>query len=376
MSGFEKLAEVAVKHMDGASPDPKPEAAAAAPVVEGADKAKAPAAETVDKAPLDAGDVPDDDAPADPPADEDEAEETDGAGSDEPEEEDVESILEKVSADDLKRIEADPALQKAYKSMQRGFTQKSMAVAERETAVTALEAELDAIRTPDGMAGYLAEIFESHPTVVGAAFEAVAQGENGDDFLIAIGRAHPERLEKAYERVQEMLADPKELQAYDREAQQNVREQEIERREQATKRQAFDTDFLELGEVLEAEARRLGIPAGEDLRAVKAALVDAVRIDNKTGRIATTRADVRKMVADKKAELDRIESRVKKQLDSKRALTSQAETKQRAEKAKEPAPAPPRGVVVRRPPVEVEGFTPPEDPNDRLGSFIAHRLGQ
>lgn len=375
--GFELPDEIVNKHLGiPMKADPAPAATAGTPAPKTADKAKAPADEDTDKDPEDAGDPDDDALDAADPADDDDPDAEDPDEGDDDQDSDkepVEDILEKVSADDLKRINEDPALQKAYKSMQRGFTQRMQGVSTREGAIVEREQALEEILTPDGMASYMAEVFESHPTVVGAAFEAAAVGENGEAFLVAIGRAHPERLEKAYERVQELLADPKELAAYDRDLKQESRDATLQRREEATRRQAFDDDFIERGSWLETEAQHLGIEAGADLIDLKDRLVKAVKIDRATGRIQLSKADVRKLVSDRKDELDRIEARVQKRLEGKKAGDSQDRAKRLAGKAQEPTKQPPRGTP-RKAPTEVKAFTPPAGA-DPLRSFIEDRLG-
>lgn len=313
---------------------------------------------------------------------EDEEEEGEEGEEDDDEEEaseDEEDILTSVSEAELKRIQADPALKKLHRLMQRDYTGKATVVAERERAVVAreqaftdLETELS---TAQGFVGYLSQHMASRPDIVGAAFEAVAQGEGGHDFLVSIGRQKPELLERAWERVQELVEDEDERKRYDRDVESMVREQRLKSREDRVLRETFARELGALEEAALKEARKLEIPKDDQAEVVaklRAALKNNINSD---GTLKLDKEAARKVARDVKAELARVEARVRSRLEREVTTESQRKVKEKAAKAGKSGRVPPRNVVSggRKEAPDNGQFKPPLG-RDPLDAFLHHRV--
>jgi len=287
------------------------------------------------------------------------------------------ALLDTASKEDIERIKADPALSKLHRSMQKHFTQKTQAAAERERRAVAREEAVNRLEStlsdPQGMADYLRFQLESRPDVVGAAFEAVAVGENGLAFLTEVGLAHPEMLESAYDRVQELLSDESEKSRHIRERDVRMREQRLEQRDQQARRSTFDAEFSGLTKAAEKEALRLGLQKDE-LPEVAAKLRDAVRPRvGKDGRIDLRPDDAKKIAREVKASLELLEAKVQRRLERRSATTSQERTKQKAASASRNGRRVAPGPVGRGRPTANTPFKAPPN-TDPLDAFIAHRL--
>lgn len=331
-----------------------------------------PGDEDEDSDELDEDDGEDDDPDDDP--DDDEAK---AKAKAEPEER--EDVLTGLSEKELDRITKDPALKKLHRLMQRDFTEKTTAVAERERTVAArgqafddLEAELS---TAQGFVGFLADHMTRRPDIVGTAFEQVATGEGGHAFLVAIGRQNPEALEKAWERVQELVDDEDERKRYDRDVEQTVREQRLKGREDRALRETFARELGSLEEAALKEARTLGIPK-EDHDMVTARLRKA--LDGKVnadGTLKLNKQGAKAVAREVKAEIDRLEARVASRLKQQVSTKSRETVKKKATAAASPNRVPPRNVVSGGPKKAPENvaFVPPKG-RDPLDAFLHARV--
>lgn len=333
-----------------------------------------------DDAPFD--EFEDDDAGAAGDADQDEESEEEDGGEDDaekPTEDDPRDVLTSVSEAELKRIQEDPALKKLHRLMQRDYTEKVTGVAERERTVGAreqafndLEAELS---TAQGFVGFLTQQMNVRPDLASAAFEAVAQGDGGHDFLVAIGRQKPELLERAWERVQELVEDEDERRRYDRDVESMVREQRLRSREERAARETLARELGALEEVALKEARALKL-APDDQKQVVARLRESLRGQiNPDGTLKLDKQAARKIAQDTKAELDRVEARVRARLEREVTTKNRQSVKDKVAQSKTPGRVPPRNVVQGGPKEAPDNgkFQPPPN-RDPLDAYLHHRV--
>lgn len=312
---------------------------------------------------------------------EDEEDEDEDDESEDEEDEEEEDVLENVSAEEKQRINEDPALSKLYKLMQRNLTKKTTAAAERERVLDTKEQDFDKfadhLRTGDGMADYLANLLDQNHSVVGAAFERVATGENGRNgvaFLVEVGRTHPELFEAAQEQIQEFEDDPDSLKRYTKERELQSKEMKIKQREDRIRFNRFTRDFEKLRTVAEKEIERIGVIDEDKPEVVEQLKALTRKHYREDGSIDVTPAQVKEVVRAAKARAERYYEKARRDLERQNTKTSRAKTKERARKAKAPKRVPPKSVP-RKKPKEKEVFTP-EDNKDAIDSFVDYRLSQ
>jgi hypothetical protein len=296
-------------------------------------------------------------------------------------EEEEEDVLDTVSAEEKQRINDDPALKKLYKLMQRNFTKKATAVSERARVLDTRERDFDQftekILTADGMADYLADLLDKNHSVVGAAFERVATGENernGAAFLIEVGLAHPEIFEEAQERLMELRDDEVELKRYRKERDLQSKEMRIKDREQKILFKRFTEDFEKLRTVAERESKRLAVIEADQEEIVEQLKTLARKNYRQDGSIDVTITQVKDLVKKTQARAERYKEQARRELERKNAKKSRTQTKERARKAKAPRRSPPK-TVPRKTPKEKDRFVP-DDRSDPLDSIIDHVLSQ
>jgi hypothetical protein len=275
--------------------------------------------------------------------------EEDDEEEDEEEEEDGEDgVLESVSASELKAIDADPTLRKIHRHMQRDYTRKTMAVSAREKVAEQKEQRIQqfesVVQTPRGMVQFLTKNLEKHPDIIGAAFEAVATGENADSFLLEVALAKPEVFEKAYARFQELQDDD------------DARERHVERRDTAAEKnrvarereqlrqERFDRESgALLGEALRA-AKKFGVDK-EDIPEVREAVARklAEAVDRRTGGVALSKADVAKVVRAVKKDIDAQLETAKRRLARRKTTEAQKDVRSKAKRAQGPRRVVPQG---------------------------------
>jgi len=312
---------------------------------------------------------------------EDEEEDLDDDDEEEEEEDDDEEedfLDDKITADDRKRIKDDPVLAKFYRQMQKGFHEKTTKLAEGERGVEQRESRMDEFEAnfddPKKAADYFGWLVGKTPSVAYATFEAVAEGEGGHDFLVAIGDSNPEMFEKAYERVQDLISDEAERGRYKRGQAQQEREAKLNRREQRIREQAFDRDYSKISTVFRREATRLDI-AEEDLKAIETQMADRIRQRRREdGSIDLTPVEVKEVVREAKKAQDRIEKRVRRKLDLERVGESRKAVKKKAAKGKRKGPVSPKSSA-RRPVKEHKAFKPPEN-EDPMDAFVDFRVAE
>jgi hypothetical protein len=317
----------------------------------------------------------------DPDEDEDEDLEDEEDEEDEEEEEDV--LDDKITPEDRQRIKDDPSLAKVHRELLRGFHEKTTELAEktteladekrsveqRESRVDEFEAKFE---SPDSAAQYFGWLMGKTPSVACAAFEAIVEGENGADFLVAIGESNPEMLEKVYERVQDLISDEGERARYKRGQAQQEWEGKLNRREQRIREGAFDKDFAKISTVFQKEANRLEIDK-EDLKTIETQLGDKIRTRRREdGSIDLTPVEVKEIVREAKKAQDRLEEKVRRRLDRERVGESKKAVKKKAAKGKRKGSVSPKPSE-RRPVKEHETFEVPDN-EDPLDAFVDHRI--
>lgn len=352
--GFDDLDALVSKHFEGAANDDEPNPEPTDELEEPADDAENSEEEADEEG-----------GPDDELEDEDEADEEDP--DEEEDEEPSEDFAENVSAKDLRRIEQDPALSRAYRALRADYTRKTQDLAVRERDLTR---RLQGVSTPEGMTDLIVRTWQDNPALVGAAFEAVLTQKGADThgFLVEVGLSNPEALEKALERVQELQSDEAEMRRHKRDTEQTVRERTLARREEDARRATFGRDYDRITAAATAEAKRLGVDK-DDMPRVTEALKARVRGRvQKDGSIDLSAADIRAVARETKAELDREAQRWAKRLGVKQEQQSREATKKLAAKGQAPRPKAPRSPA--RKPAKGAGRWKPPATGDGMDAYF------
>lgn len=335
----------------------------------------------------DADDDPDDDED-DADEDEDDLDDDDDGDDDDDDDEDPDSddededekddVLAKVTAKDHRRIQKDPSLKKVHAQMQKAFTENMQElktlqseVERRDGRITAFQ---EAIRTGEGMARFISATLESNPDIIGMAFQELTTGENANPeaFLIEVGLESPEILEAAWDRVQELQGDDRELKAHKKDRARQTRESALDAREERIRENAFDVEMTRVEGTAQKEASRLKIHP-DDMEEVNGRIKAKVRerLDKATGKIGLTNAEVKEVVAEAKASTDRALDRARTRLEQEGVRTSRKKTKRRAERGRRPKRSKDRGPPPRK--KRQKEFKAP-DIGDPLDAFVDHRM--
>lgn len=283
----------------------------------------------------------------------DEEDDEEGEEEDVPEDEDSddaedeEDVLETPSAEERKAIEKNPTLRKIHKLMQRDYTRKTTEVSARERAVETRAERLDsfekAVRSPKGMVQFLTKNLRDHMDVVGPAFEAVATGQGGFDFLVEVGLHSPEMFRKAADRVDELESDETEKSRHVRARDAKSDEERVKRDRLKLAQERFDTASGKLMSTALRVAKSLRVHK-DDLEDVRAAVLK--KIDEKVrqdGSIAFSPAEVKKVVKKAKREIDARLDRAERRLASRTAAGRRGAVKKKAGDAKKKRVVPRRG---------------------------------
>lgn len=301
--------------------------------------------------------------------DDEEDDDLDDDEEDEEDEDDEEDLFAgKVTKEDHERIKNDPSLSKVHKEMQRAFTKKNQELATKRERQDRLD---EALSTPQGMADYLSSMISQRPDVVGAAFEAVATGEGGYDFLVEVGVHDMETFERAYDRVHELQMDEGERGRHERDRDLRAKERDVSAREQKQRVAAFEESMNTIQDQVDAEAERFGIDA-DDMDEVKSRLKSKIRERVQAdGSVDLSKSEVRAVAKEAKAHLDDVYKRTRAKLKRVEARKSQENAKRKAQSAKGRKRLPPRSRGTK--PGKSGAFKPPPG-RDPLDAFIDHRV--
>lgn len=229
-------------------------------------------------------------------ADPDDEEEADG-------EEATSELTEDLTREELEEIKADPRLRKRLRSMEKVFTQKTQAVADRDREVglreQGLEDFIEEIQTVEGAIAFLKEQIITNPELTGAAFEAVATDDGtAEAFLVEVGLVKPEAFSKAFERLEELRADEREMKLHERERDISARERKAGLRKRRSEQQARRQRAIEIRSDLNEFADREGIDAVDmpDLRRAVAEQIQRNRAKDPSSDIG--KQELRQLVKD------------------------------------------------------------------------------
>ena len=285
--------------------------------------------------------------------DEDEEEEDDDSGDDdsdedeEEEEDDEVDVLETPSAEERKAIEKDPGLRKIHKLMQADYTRKTTEISERERATEQRQARLDAfekaVQTPAGMKEFLTRNLHDHMDIVGAAFESVATGPGGLDFLVEVGLHNPEVFRKAADKVDLLESDEDEKARHIRDRDGKADDLRRKRDRLKLAQEKFDTQSGKLMTAALRTAKALKIHK-DDLGEVQQAVIQ--EIDGhvqKDGTIDLTPAAVKRAVKKVKHTIDKRIQRAEERLTRRKAAGRRDDVKKKAASAKKKRVVPRRG---------------------------------
>ena len=155
-------------------------------------------------------------------------------------------LAESLTQKEIQAIDADPILRKRHRQMQQGFTAKTGELATRSRDIQIRELSLkhffEELDTPEGALAHFEEQLKAIPDLIPTAFGSIAKDpEHAVDFLTQVGIANPERLEEAYERVQELQNDPRAKKLFEGE----LKVKSHEGRTAMERERALDKEFRE-----------------------------------------------------------------------------------------------------------------------------------
>lgn len=277
--------------------------------------------------------------------------------------EDEEGLAESLTREELEEIRADPKLSKAYRSMQRAFTEKTEDVARRADEVELREASMedfmDYIASPQGAIEFLKEQVIKNPEITGAAFEAVATSdESAEAFLVEAGLANPEALEAAIERIQELKSDEREMRLHERKRELDAaeRKQELKARRKAS--EARRQRAIAIRQDLQKFAQREGIHE-DDLPRLRQAVARVIQSNrSKDPESDITTDELRQVVKDFAADVEELRKRYTS--EGRRGRKKKKRRKGSGSKGRSRNRAPKSGGVSRR--RGARGSNKPEEP--------------
>ena len=293
--------------------------------------------------PFEDPDFDDEDSDEDDDEDDDEEDEEDEAeeGEEDDEDEDQEDFTsdQPLTKKDREAIAKNPELKRAYGSMQRRFTKGMQGMSQREAEVVEREKFAqnvqETVADPKLFAGMMKKVMEGDPRIAEAAFNAVTDGDQRENFLLEVALKHRDTFEKVRGRFEELTGDEDALKKYEETiALQGERRQVQEERVQLNRRR-YQQERAKLTSHAKRVARQMGI-GKEDMFLVEEHLDREIRakVRKKDGSIALETADVKTIVQGANSELERVYRRIAKRQSKSKTETSQQKAKTRAKTAK------------------------------------------
>jgi hypothetical protein len=305
---FELPEEVLDKHLTDTSDEEEVEA----PTLDEEDESPELEEEDTDEeSPSDESEDTDEDesGDADPDSTEDD-EEKDADEEDSDEDSDEDSFLPKF---DRKKIEADPELNKAYKHMQAAFTK-----AQQEARTVQREAEM------------MKADFE-------AFIQDISTDQGAEEFLVKVALSRPEVFRAAAERADELSDDPSELKKFERDVELKRREQEIKRREQAQRLEEQERRVTEIESMVDRTGKKLGMDAAE-LKIAHEYVANTIFKIRAAGGKDISAEEIIKAVNRAASDLSVNKRRVREEAERAAEVKAKQLAKEKARKAKRPAP--------------------------------------
>lgn len=147
-----------------------------------------------------------------------------------------------------KQIDANPALKAVYKSMQRDYVQKTMAVAHKSKQYEQANAEYEEFAV---------------------SLEDVTDGGGRESFLIDAAIDNPQVFQRAFDRAAELLEDPDSKKKYERERDVDARDRKLRAEERTRAAERQETRVTEIRTSTEDLAAKFGIGNGRGVKVAK-----------------------------------------------------------------------------------------------------------
>lgn len=280
-----------------------------------------------------------------------------------------EAFFDRKEIDQIQDPEARKVAERAYKSMQRGFTQRMTGLAEKEKTWEATVQEAEAYRTEyegfvqeiasdTGAEQFLHLVLESRPHVF------------TDNVLVSLALRDPERFEKVAERFQQLSGDDDAADTFKDKVQNSRDKYAHGQQDRSRQRQAAATQQQQLERAVATQAATHNVKDADSLEIIRGQ-VQLLLQRNRADQVRTTMADVNAVV-------DRVAKRLRQNRDSGRQegerterLRRQDGVREQAKRAKDRRPAP----AGRKAPATRGEFKPPAQRGESSKALVDHFFG-